>query len=102
MEALLVIAGTVGLIWGLIVFLRGGLLGGCLAVLLAGTCFSVPFYKIELGPVPLTADRVLLVLLAVQYVFWRRWGLADPKPLGKPEAVLLALMAMMTEARRVS
>ena len=50
MEALAVIAGTVGAIWGLVLFLRGGLLGGCLAVLLAGTCFSVPFFKIELGP----------------------------------------------------
>ncbi len=71
--------------------MRGGLLGGCLAVLLAGTCFSVPFFKIELGPLPLTADRVLLVLLVGQYVFWRRWGLADPKPLGKPEIILLAV-----------
>jgi hypothetical protein len=95
MEALAFIAGTVGLIWGLIVFLRGGLLGGCLAVLLAGTCFSVPFYKIELGPVPLTADRLLLVLLAMQYVFWRRFGLADPKPLQKPEIILLLFTAVM-------
>ena len=76
MEALAVIAGIVGLFWGLVVFLRGGLLGGCLAVLLAGTCFSVPFFKIELGPLPLTADRLLLVLLVGQYVLWRRWGLA--------------------------
>ena len=95
MEALAVIAGIAGLFWGLVVFLRGGLLGGCLAVLLAGTCFSVPFFKIELGPLPLTADRVLLVLLVGQYVFWRRWGLADPKPLGKPEIILLVFTAMM-------
>ena len=92
MEAIAVIAGIVGLIWGAVVFLRGGLLGGCLAVLLAGTCFSVPFFKIELGPLPLTADRVLLVLLVVQYVVWRRWGLADPKPLGKPEIILLVFI----------
>jgi O-antigen ligase len=95
MEAVFFIAGTVGLIWGLIIFVRGGLLGGCLAVLLAGTCFSVPFYKIELGPVPLTADRLLLALLAVQYVFWRRFGLAEPKPVGKPEIILLAFTAVM-------
>ena len=44
---------------------------------------------------PLTADRVLLVLLVGQYVVWRRWGLADPKPLGKPEIILLAFTAMM-------
>jgi O-antigen ligase len=95
MEAIAVIAGIVGLMWGLVVLLRGGLLGGCLAVLLAGTCFSVPLFKIELGPAPLTADRILLVLVVVQYVFWRRWGLADPKPVGKPEIILLAFTAVM-------
>ncbi|MBU4273445.1 MAG: O-antigen ligase family protein [Planctomycetes bacterium] len=95
MEALAVIAAAVALIWGAVVFLRGGLIGGCLAVLLAGVCFSVPFYKIELGPLPLTADRLLLVLLVVQYVYWRRWGLADPKPLGKPEILLLAFLAVL-------
>ena len=95
MEAIAVIAGVVGLIWGTIIFLRGGLVGGCLAVLLAGTCFSVPFYKIELGPVPLTAERVLLVLLVGQYLVWRRWGWAHPKPLGKPEIILLVFTGML-------
>jgi O-antigen ligase len=95
MEAILVIAAIAGFIWGLVIFLRGGLLGGCLIVLLAGTCFSVPFFKIELGPAPLTADRLLLVLLVVQYVFWRRWGLADPKPVGKQEIVLLLFLGVM-------
>jgi O-antigen ligase len=95
MEAVAVIAGVVGLIWGTVVFLRGGLLGGCLAVLLAGACFGEPMLKIELGPLPLTADRVLLALLIVQYVFWRRWGYADQKPLGNPEFVLLALLGVL-------
>jgi len=95
MEALAVIAGMIALVWGVVVFVRGGLLGGCLAVLLAGTCFSVPFYKLELGPVPLTADRVLLVLLVVQYIFWRRWGWAGPKPMGKPEILLAIFTAML-------
>ncbi len=95
MEAIAVIAALIGLIWGTVFLLRGGLLGGCLAVLLAGICFSVPFFKIELGPVPLTADRVLLVLLVGQYVIWRRFGWADPKPLGKPEWILLAFLAVL-------
>ncbi len=95
MEALIVIAVVVALVWGTVVFLRGGLVGGCLAVLLAGVCLGVDFYKIELGPLPLTADRVLLVLLAVQYVFWRRWGLADPKPVGKAEILLIAFIAVL-------
>ena len=95
MEALAVIAGIVALVGTAVVFLRGGLLGGCLAVLVAGTCFSVPFYKTE-GAVPLTADRLLLVLLVAQCLVWRRWGLADPKPVGKPEILLVALLAVLT------
>ena len=55
-----------------------------LAVMLAGACFSVPFFKLSLGPVPLTADRLLLLVLIGQYALWRRWSGADPKPLGKP------------------
>lgn len=95
MEAIIVIAAVVGLMWGLVLLTRGGLVAGCLTVLLAGVCFSVPFFKIELGPLPLTADRLLLVLLVGQYVVWRRLGLIDPKPLGKPEIVLLAFVAVM-------
>ena len=32
-------------------------LGGSLAVLLAGICFSHPFFNVPLGPLPLTLDR---------------------------------------------
>lgn len=94
-ESLAVIFALAGLVWGGVVFLRGGLLGGCLAVILAGACFSVPFYKLEVGPVPLTADRLLLALLCLQYVFWRRWGLADPKPAGKAEILLLLFLGVL-------
>ena len=95
MEALAVIAGVVIVAWGAVVFLRGGLLGGCLMVLLAGTCFSLDFYKVELGLLPLTADRLLLALLIVQYFLWRRWGLTDPKPWAKPDVFLLLLLALL-------
>ena len=97
MEAILLLAAVVGLLWGAVVFLRGGLLGGCLTVLLVGICFGVPFnqfHHIEVGP--LTVDRLLVVLLAVQYVVWRRWGWADPKPLGKPEILLLIFLGYLT------
>ncbi len=95
MEAIVVIAGIAAAVWGGIVFLRGGLTAGALLVLLAGTCFSVPFYKVELGSLPLTADRAMLVLLVLQYVLWRRMGRLDPKPIGKPEIILLALVGLL-------
>jgi hypothetical protein len=95
MEIVVVIFGIAGLVWGILLLRRGGLLAGCLAVMLAGACFSVEFFKIVIGPVPVTADRVLLIVLVGQYLIWRRWGWADPKPLGKPEILLCLFTGMM-------
>jgi O-antigen ligase len=95
MEIIAIVFGIAGLIWGAILLRRGGLLAGCLAVMLAGACFSVEFFKVALGPVPLTTDRILLIVLVGQYLLWRRWGWADPKPLGKPEILLCLFTAMM-------
>jgi len=92
MTILAAIIGAAALVWGAVVFWRGGLLGGSLAVLLAGTVFGHYFYNVPLGPAPLTIDRVLWVLLLAQTLVWRRWGMNDPKPLGKPE-ILLGLFA---------
>ncbi len=88
MEAVLVIAGAVAIVWGAVLFLRGGLLAGCVAVIVAGTCFGYPFFHVPLSPVPLTIDRVLWIVLLAQYIVWRRFGLADPKPLRKAELAL--------------
>jgi hypothetical protein len=60
------------LVWGAVVFLRGGLLAGCLTVLLAATVFGDYFFNVPTGVMPLTIDRVLWAVLLVQYVVWRR------------------------------
>jgi O-antigen ligase len=95
MEFLAVILGIAGVVWGAVLFKRGGLLAGCLAVLLAGACFSVEFYKIPLGALPLTADRLLLVVLVALYFVWRKFGWTDPKPLGKPEILLCIFIGVL-------
>lgn len=95
MEAVLVIAGAVAIVWGAVLFLRGGLLAGCVAVIVAGTCFGYPFFHVPLSPVPLTIDRVLWVVLLAQYAVWRRFNLADPKPLRKAELALGLLYAVL-------
>jgi len=92
MYVLGLIAALCALAWLAVLCLRGGLLAGGLLVLLAGICFSVPFFKVQFGPIPVTADRILLVLLVGQYVVWRRWGRVDAKPPGKTEYVLVALI----------
>jgi O-antigen ligase len=95
MEIIAIILGIAGLVWGIVLLRRGGLLAGCLAVMLAGACFSVEFFKVTLGPAPLTVDRILLIVLVGQYLIWRRWGWADPKPLGKAEILLCLFTGMM-------
>ncbi|HEV3006495.1 MAG TPA: O-antigen ligase family protein [Pirellulales bacterium] len=89
------IAACSVLIWGGALLLRGGLLAGGLAVLLAGTCFGAPFFSLPAGPVPLTSDRLLWVVLLMQYVVWRRLGRAEPKPPGRAEVLLGALAAWL-------
>jgi O-antigen ligase len=95
MESLIALAAVVGIAWGAVVFLRGGLMAGSLAVLLAGTCFGYYLFHVEAGPVPLTSDRVLWTLLMVQFAGWWRLGLTDPRRAGRSEVVLLLFMATL-------
>ena len=96
-DPVIIAAAAVALtIWGAVVFLRGGLLAGCLAVLLTATVFGYYFYNVPTGLMPLTLDRVLWAVLVVQYVVWRRLGKADPKPLGRDDWLLLAMLGLLT------
>lgn len=83
------------LFWVSVVMLRGGLIGALLIVLLAGCCFGFPFFSLPASPIPLTADRILLAVLVVQYVMFRQWGWTDPKPLAKSDYVFGAFMLAM-------
>jgi O-Antigen ligase len=96
MEGLAIVLGIAAVAWGALLLLRGGILGGCLAVLVTGCCLGYPFFNIPTKPLPLTVDRVLWAVLIVQYVIWRRLGWADPKPLGKAEFLLLAFVGLLT------
>jgi O-antigen ligase len=94
-EPLIAIALLVGVIWGAVVFVRGGLLAGGLAVLLAGTCFGYFAYHAPTEPVPLTSDRILWVLLMVQLAVWWRLGLTASHRIGRGEVLLLAFAGVL-------
>jgi len=94
-DFLLFTAGLIALFWVAIVFLRGGLLGGLLLVLLAGSCFGSPFFSAPTGFIPLTSDRLLLLILMAQYVVYRQWGWTDPKPLTKADWVFAAFILVL-------
>lgn len=64
---LLLLVGMIGLVWAIILFRNTGLIGGCLATLLAGSVFGYEFFHAGV----VTSDRMLLALLAVMYFMHR-------------------------------
>lgn len=96
MTLLLLLAGAVGIVWGGALLLRGGLLAGAAAVLLAGCCFGSYFFSLPVRPIPLTADRLLLAVLAVQYLFWWRFGWTLHKPLTRTDWLALGFVGILT------
>jgi O-antigen ligase len=95
MTLMFVIAAVVASVWCAVFFYRGGLICGGLAVLVVGACFGHPFFHTQVGPIPVTADRLLWLVLIAQYLLWRRFGRAEPKPAGKPEWLLLGMMGLL-------
>lgn len=95
MEWIAIVAGAACVAWGAAILIRGGLLAGCLAVLVTGICFGYPWAHWKVGPVALSTDRLLWAALMGQYFIWRRLGLADPKPWRKADAALAALVAVL-------
>ena len=81
--------------WGGLLLVRGGPIVGALLVLLAGTCFGHPFFNVPLGRIPLTADRLLLVVLVAQYLLYRRWGWIGAKPVGAADYLLFGFIAVL-------
>ena len=95
MTAIFAIAALTGVAWLTAVLLRGGPLAGALLVLLAGICFGYPFFHLDAGPIPLTADRVLFVVLLAQCAVWRRLGWTAPRPVSKADILLAAFIGAL-------
>ncbi len=96
MEFIFAIGALAAIAWVGAVFLRGGLVGGSLLVLLAGSCFGFPFFNLPAGPIPLTADRLLLAALVVQYLLFRHWGWIRPLPVTKTDYLFAAFLAALS------
>ncbi len=95
MSFIILIAGIAGLLWGLLFILRGWLPAGCLALIVAASCFGHAFTDFSLGPLPLTIDRLVLLTLLVAYLVQRRLGRADPKPLAKVDWLVLMFVGVV-------
>lgn len=102
MTLLIAIAGVVGLIWGTLFVLRGSTVAGCLLFLLAGCCFGHQWLHFDVGPFPLTLDRLVLGLVLGAYVVQRRWGQTDPKPMHLVDWLLLAFAGLLSTSTLLS
>ena len=96
MEFIALIAALIALVWSAVLVRRGGLLAGCVTVIVAGTVFGPPFFSLAGGPMPITLDRVLLVLLVVMYGAYRWLGWASERPMTAADMVLLGLIGVLT------
>ncbi len=83
-------------VWGLAFVLRGSLMAGCLTFLVLTCCFGHEFLNFDLGPIPLTLDRIWVVLLGVMYFVHRSTGRTDPKPIAAVDWILLCFIALIT------
>lgn len=95
MTAIYLIAGVAVIVWAGIFVLRGSLIAGCLTFLVVAACFGHEFFNFDLGPVPLTLDRLVLVLLVVAYAVQRRLGRTDPKPLAWTDVLLMVFLGVL-------
>lgn len=94
MSFLIVIGALVALVWSAAFMARGSLVVGALAFLLLVTCFGHPFFHYNLGPIPVTFDRLFLLLLVGAYFFQRHRGRTEPKPTAWPDVVLWCLLGV--------
>jgi hypothetical protein len=85
----------VGAIWGAILVFRMPLLLGALAMVVVGAGFGYPFLAFLVGGTHWTLDRVLLPLLIVAFIVQRQQGATDPKPWGRSEWVIAALLTWL-------
>src|SRR4029077_3977916 len=95
MELLIPLASAVFVVWLPWFALRGSLIAGCLVYLLVASCFGYPFLHFELGPIPVTLDRLVIVGLAAVYLIHRALGRTDPKPVQTVDKLLVAFLGLL-------
>lgn len=95
MDPLILSAAAVGLVWGGVAMMRGSLIAASLGVLLSVCCFGYEFVHFDIGPLPMTVDRLLLGLTIGMLIVQRSLGMTDPKPLNKADVTIVAFVGYL-------
>ena len=95
MGILIAIAAVAAIVWGVIVARRGSLLAGCASFVVVGYVFGADFWHAQVGPLPLTLDRLVFVAIAAAFVVQWRLGALSPRPLVGCDWLVAALLAIL-------
>lgn len=96
MLAVIAVALIVGGVWAAVFWRYTGLLGGCLAVLLLGSCFGHAYYHATVGPLPITTERVALGGVLVAYLVLKGRGQVDRKSIHPLDVLVIAVMLVLS------
>lgn len=96
MAFIILLAICIALVWGTWYVFYGSPVLGCLVFLLTACCFGHEWFNFDLGPIPLTLDR--LVIVAIVGAAAAQWwlGRLDVKPLRVADKIAVFFMAVLT------
>ncbi|MEX0612217.1 MAG: WecB/TagA/CpsF family glycosyltransferase, partial [Pirellulales bacterium] len=102
MPIVVAVIALAAIVWGAIYAQRGSLLAGCGLMLAIGYVLGHEFWNTDVGPLPVTLDRLALAgLLAVLIVQWRI-GRLTIRPLTAGDWVLVILLAVLAASALLS
>jgi O-antigen ligase len=101
MNFLVAIAIVAAAIWAVAFVLRGSLLAGCMVFLVLAVALGHEFLNFDVGPLPLTLDRIWIGLLIAMFVVQWKLGWTHPKPFARVDLVLLGFLALLTASTLV-
>jgi O-antigen ligase len=64
-------------------------------LLFVGSCLGYPFFHTRLGPIPVTADRVLLGLLFVAFLLYRYLGRTEIRPFDTQDKLTVVFIIVL-------
>lgn len=96
MIPIIIVVVAIALIWGALFLRWFGMFGSCLGLLIVASCLGYDFFHVKIGPIPFSADRVMLGLLFGIYVCQRIRQVTQHKPLDRVDILLGAYIAALT------
>jgi exopolysaccharide biosynthesis WecB/TagA/CpsF family protein len=96
MPVVAAVMALAAIVWGAIYARRGSLLIGCGVVLIVGYVLGHEFWNTDLGPLPVTMDRLVLVGLLAAWVVQWRIGRLTIRPLAAGDLALGIVLAVVT------